>query len=159
MILFLILITSSHENVWISLGENWCWSLLGLKGLRDFLQRLCLVSQLFSILGQTVIPFAFVANLDDLSTFSTNNYLKTIKSYVLREENYWLYVSNLGSSCSQCQALQRMGPSFVVVSPNKINILFGDIITKHKIISRQQHEMESCLMPALVLLVATQSFP
>ena len=56
--------------------------------LRDFLHRLCLVSQLFSILGQTVIPFAFVANLDDLSTFSTNNYLKTIKSYVLREENY-----------------------------------------------------------------------
>ena len=29
----LILITSSHDNVWISLGENCCWSLLGLKGL------------------------------------------------------------------------------------------------------------------------------
>ena len=55
--------------------------------LRDFLQKLCLVSQLFSILGQTVILFAFVANLDDLSTFSTNIYLKTIKNYVLREEN------------------------------------------------------------------------
>lgn len=37
--------------------------------VRDFLQRLCLVSQLFSILGQAVILFAFVANLDDLSTF------------------------------------------------------------------------------------------
>ena len=34
VIIFLILLTSSHDNVWISLGENWCWSLLGLlKGL------------------------------------------------------------------------------------------------------------------------------
>ena len=33
MIIWLILITSSHDNVWILLGENWCWSLLGLKGL------------------------------------------------------------------------------------------------------------------------------
>ena len=69
---------------------------------RDFLQRLCLVSQLLSILGQAVIPFAFVANLDDLSTFSTNIYLKTIKSYVLREENYWLYVV-LWSQLTFCQ--------------------------------------------------------
>ena len=33
VIILLILITSSHDNVWISLGENCCWSLLGLKGL------------------------------------------------------------------------------------------------------------------------------
>ena len=33
MIIYLILITSSHDNVWISLGENCCWSLLGHKGL------------------------------------------------------------------------------------------------------------------------------
>ena len=25
--------TSSHDNVCVSLGENCCWSLLGLKGL------------------------------------------------------------------------------------------------------------------------------
>ena len=34
MIILLILITSSHDNVWISLGENCCWSLLGLKGVK-----------------------------------------------------------------------------------------------------------------------------
>ena len=28
-----ILITFSLDNVWILLGENWCWSLLGLKVL------------------------------------------------------------------------------------------------------------------------------
>ena len=33
MIILLILITSSHDNIWISLGENCCWSLLGLKEL------------------------------------------------------------------------------------------------------------------------------
>ena len=33
MIILLILITSSHDNVGILLGENCCWSLLGLKGL------------------------------------------------------------------------------------------------------------------------------
>ena len=29
----LILIDFALNNLWISLGENWCWSLLGLKGL------------------------------------------------------------------------------------------------------------------------------
>ena len=33
VIILLILITSSHDNVWISLKENCCWSLLALKGL------------------------------------------------------------------------------------------------------------------------------
>ena len=33
MIIKLILITLSLDNVWILLGENWCWSLLWLKGL------------------------------------------------------------------------------------------------------------------------------
>ena len=35
VIILLILITLSFDNVWILLGENWCWSLLGLKGLRN----------------------------------------------------------------------------------------------------------------------------
>ena len=35
VIILLILITLSLDSVWISLGENWCWSLLGLKGLRS----------------------------------------------------------------------------------------------------------------------------
>ena len=33
MIIWLILITISLDNLCILLGENWCWSLLGLKGL------------------------------------------------------------------------------------------------------------------------------
>ena len=33
MIIFYILTTLSLDNVWILLGENRCWSLLGLKGL------------------------------------------------------------------------------------------------------------------------------
>ena len=33
VVIWLILITISLDNVWILLGENWCWSLLGLKGL------------------------------------------------------------------------------------------------------------------------------
>lgn len=28
-----ILISLSLDNVWLLLGENWCWSLLGIKGL------------------------------------------------------------------------------------------------------------------------------
>ena len=34
MINLLILITKSLDNLWIWLEENWCWSPLGLKGLR-----------------------------------------------------------------------------------------------------------------------------
>ena len=34
LIILLILITICLDNLWISLGENWCWSLLGLKGLK-----------------------------------------------------------------------------------------------------------------------------
>ena len=34
---WVIVLINSHnlsvDNVWILLGENWCWSLLGLKGL------------------------------------------------------------------------------------------------------------------------------
>ena len=33
----------SFDNVWILLGENWCWSLLGLKGLKD-LHSVCEVT-------------------------------------------------------------------------------------------------------------------
>ena len=33
VIIWLILITISLDNIWILLGENSCWSLLGLKGL------------------------------------------------------------------------------------------------------------------------------
>ena len=33
MIILLTLITISLGNIWILLGENWCWSLSGLKGL------------------------------------------------------------------------------------------------------------------------------
>ena len=33
VIILSVLLTLSLENVWIMLGENWCWSLLGLKGL------------------------------------------------------------------------------------------------------------------------------
>ena len=36
MIILLILITLSLDSVWILLGENCCWSLLGLKGLRGW---------------------------------------------------------------------------------------------------------------------------
>ena len=33
VIILLILIDFALDNLWILLGENWCWSLLGLKGL------------------------------------------------------------------------------------------------------------------------------
>ena len=36
VIILLILITLSLENVWIMLGEIFCWSLLELKGLKRF---------------------------------------------------------------------------------------------------------------------------
>ena len=41
MIIVLILITLSVDSQWMLLGENCCWSLLGLKGLK----RLCHGSQ------------------------------------------------------------------------------------------------------------------
>ena len=34
MIILLILITLSLDSVWILLGENCCWSLLGLKRVK-----------------------------------------------------------------------------------------------------------------------------
>ena len=37
VIILLILITFSLDDVWILLGENWCWSPLGLKGLNHLL--------------------------------------------------------------------------------------------------------------------------
>ena len=37
MIILLILITFSVDNVLILLGDYWCWSLLGLKGLTGLL--------------------------------------------------------------------------------------------------------------------------
>ena len=33
VIILLILIDFAHDSLWISLGENWSWALLGLKGL------------------------------------------------------------------------------------------------------------------------------
>ena len=35
VIILLTLIIISLGNIWILLGENWCWSLLGLKGLNN----------------------------------------------------------------------------------------------------------------------------
>ena len=43
MIILLILIILSLDDVWILSGEDWCWSLLGVKGLMT--ARLCLASQ------------------------------------------------------------------------------------------------------------------
>ena len=43
MIILLILITLSLDSVWILLGENCCWSLLGLKGLIMKLNDLTLI--------------------------------------------------------------------------------------------------------------------
>ena len=43
--ILLILITFSLANVWIPLGENWCWSLLRRKGLKMFPSRLSLPAQ------------------------------------------------------------------------------------------------------------------
>ena len=36
MIILLTLITISLGNIWILLGENWCWSLLGLKAMHNW---------------------------------------------------------------------------------------------------------------------------
>ena len=33
-IILLFLVDYAHDSLWISLGENWFWALLGLKGLR-----------------------------------------------------------------------------------------------------------------------------
>ena len=49
MIIFLILITSSHDNVWISLGENWCWSLLGLKGCICRMRPKVIINQYYDL--------------------------------------------------------------------------------------------------------------
>ena len=46
VIILLILITLSLDNVWISLGENCCWSLLGLQGLRDVFLAVAFVGPL-----------------------------------------------------------------------------------------------------------------
>ena len=50
MIILLILITLSLDSVWILLGENCCWSLLGLKGLIMKLNDLTLTHSLLEIM-------------------------------------------------------------------------------------------------------------
>ena len=51
VIILSVLLTLSLENVWIMLGENWCWSLLGLKGLRVHHHHFQF------LLGITVVPW------------------------------------------------------------------------------------------------------
>ena len=46
MIILLILIDFAHDNLWISLGENCFWSLLGLQGLK----KMCIYSSYSSLL-------------------------------------------------------------------------------------------------------------
>ena len=41
LVILLILLTFSLDYVWISLGENWCWSSLGLKGYKVNIDRSC----------------------------------------------------------------------------------------------------------------------
>ena len=49
VIISLILITLFLDNVWILLGENWCWSLLGLKGLKVLVISFTLTVILFPL--------------------------------------------------------------------------------------------------------------
>ena len=51
VIILSVLLTLSLENVWIMLGENWCWSLLGLKGLKVHHHHFQF------LLGITVVPW------------------------------------------------------------------------------------------------------
>ena len=46
MIIFYILTTLSLDNVWTLLGENCCWSLLGLKGLNIAITTAMIISSL-----------------------------------------------------------------------------------------------------------------
>ena len=46
MIILLILITLSLDSVWILLGENCCWSLLGCKGLSVGINVVSILSRL-----------------------------------------------------------------------------------------------------------------
>ena len=46
MIILLILITLSLDSVWILLGENCCWSLLGFKGLSVGINVVSILSRL-----------------------------------------------------------------------------------------------------------------
>ena len=49
MIFFYILTTWSLDNVWTLLGENCCWSLLGLKGLKSEFMLPQTLSHLFHV--------------------------------------------------------------------------------------------------------------
>ena len=62
MIILLILITLSLDSVWILLGENCCWSLLRLKGLRGW-------ESLFAAFTDNSVHFLWYSFLGNCSAY------------------------------------------------------------------------------------------
>ena len=89
MIIFYILTTLSLDNVWTLLGENCCWSLLGLKGLNNVGQNSFQISaQLQSVL----IVFNFIRPSVPCYVFLSGS--KMFRPLVLR-----LFKCSFGYSC------------------------------------------------------------
>ena len=81
VIILLILITQSLDNVLVSLGENWCRSPLGLKGLKGLCHAICYVFKKLKLLRVNWIPKIMVQ---------------------------YCYLSLLGTKTVSCRLLQRM---------------------------------------------------
>ena len=121
VIILLIFITSSHDNVWISLGENCCQSLLGLKGLtflfsyysfnRIYLVSFILYSVLF-ILVSFGLGFAYnfqnkceIKKVDDRAP--TLVYWKRSHNYFVLACSFRMCLINMHSKKTRYKMFER----------------------------------------------------
>ena len=115
MIISVILITLSLDSVWISLGENWCWSPLGLKGLRYYSSERG--SLFFYLCTKTV------ALKSDIRVLQTNIWTTNLL-FLSPQNNVFLNFIFLGSKLPD----SSLNQSTVLLSGKNIN--YGDYLKK-----------------------------
>ena len=102
MIILSILITLSLDIVWITLGENWCWSPLGLKGLIWLTKEMLVSFILFLLPSCRVKPLCTGhrwRKTKDLFVFCSGKNLLGIVSWFL----FFCFMSSVSGAQSKCQ--------------------------------------------------------
>ena len=86
MIIWLILIDVALDNLWILLGENWCWSLLGLKRLntktwKENAESLSSLTILLHWLSSLMAICQLPSNVRQMNVSNSNPYEKITAIY------------------------------------------------------------------------------
>ena len=82
MIIFYILTTLSLDNVWTLLGENCCWSLLGLKGLKQGNKIVYFFTKMQSVKLKIKEDFITPLAWSFVSSFCSNFYYGSVSTLV-----------------------------------------------------------------------------